>query len=388
MTEALVNTARTIVPLLQEEAPQADKDRRLTNRAVAAIRDAGLFRLMVPRSMGGHEATMRSTLSVTSELGIGCSSAAWVTTILTVGGFLTAAFPEKVRQEVWQAGPDTTICVSTASPDAVGRRTSGGQIISGKWHYASGCHQAEWALLAAPMMDEQDTTVGRVFALIPISELSIEDTWHVAGMRGTGSNTLVAHDLFVSDERLLSWAKVIGGRQEDEHDDESLYRIPLVSVLSLTLLGPMLGTTKAAFNLAIETAKKKPMALSSYQRLADSPSVQLAIADAAVLIDTAELHIFRATDDLDRAAQQNVQRDIPARARTRMDSAYAAKCLREAMSLMLNVTGAGSFADVNPLQRLWRDLETASRHASVNLNLNREVYGRALLDVAETATIV
>jgi alkylation response protein AidB-like acyl-CoA dehydrogenase len=202
-------------------------------------------------------------------------------------------------------------------------------------------------------------------------------------MRGTGSNTLVAKDVFVPDHHLLSWTKLVSGEQAAVL--EPAYRSPLSAILSLTLVGPMLGMTKAALELVLDIAKKKPMSLSTYQRLTDSASVQLAIADAAILIDTAELHVFRATDALDTANQQGVRPDLPVRARTRMDSAYAAMRLREALELLLNVSGAGTFADVNPLQRIWRDLETASRHASVNLNLNREVYGRAILDIDETA---
>ncbi|WP_163566550.1 acyl-CoA dehydrogenase family protein [Fodinicola feengrottensis] len=87
MTDSLVSTARTLVPLLREEAPQADADRRLTSRSATALREAGLFRLAVPRSVGGHGSTMRSYLSVTTELGKGCAAAAWVTTILAGGAF-------------------------------------------------------------------------------------------------------------------------------------------------------------------------------------------------------------------------------------------------------------------------------------------------------------
>ncbi|WP_163566551.1 acyl-CoA dehydrogenase family protein [Fodinicola feengrottensis] len=292
-----------------------------------------------------------------------------------------ASFPDAVREELWGTNPDTTICLSTATPDAAARGTDGGFVVNGKWHYASGCYQADWAVLAVPSVDESGKNVGRAFALIPIAELTIQDTWQVAGMRGTGSNTLVAQDVFVPDHHLLSWAALLAGAGADE----PLYRTPLSSILALTLLGPMLGLTKAAYEIVLETAKKKPMSLSLYQRLADSPSVQLAIADAANLIDTAEFHIFRSTDDLDHANQQDVRLEMPAWARVRMDAAYAAMRLREALELLLNVSGAGTFADANPLQRLWRDLEAATRHASVNINLNREVYGRALLEVDETA---
>ncbi|MGW4913480.1 acyl-CoA dehydrogenase family protein [Streptomyces sp. NPDC004270] len=108
------------------------------------------------------------------------------------------------------------------------------------------------------------------------------------------------------------------------------------------------------------------MALTVYERLADSPSVQLAVADAASLVDTARLHAYRAADDLDRGAAEARQLTVEERARVRMDTAVAAIRSREAVDRLVSVSGASTFALANPLQRIWRDLGTASHHGVVN----------------------
>lgn len=121
----------------------------------------------------------------------------------------------------------------------------------------------------------------------------------------------------------------------------------------------------------------KPIAFSRYERSIDSPSYQLAIADAAALIDTATLHAHRSAGDIDAAARDGVQLDEPTRARVRSDLAVAATRCREAVGLLLDVAGASSFAQSNPLQQVWRDLEIITRHGLVNVNVGREIYGRA-----------
>jgi alkylation response protein AidB-like acyl-CoA dehydrogenase len=377
----LVDRAYDLVPLLRENAEAADRDRRLPAETVSALRDAGLLKMTVPRRFGGHEADIRTVTTVTAALANGCASAAWVTMIMTGANYVAAHFPEQVREEVWGSHPEAAFCASTSTTNGTARRVDGGLIVNGEWHYASGAYQADWAVLAGAALDDD-----RVVSLVPLSELSIKDTWHVTGMRGTGSITLVADEVFVPDSRQVPFSRLTDD-YVDEYADEPVYRTPTVSLLAILLTGPMIGLAETALAQVLATAQKKPMMLTAYTRQADAPSVQLAIADATALIDTARLHVFRSVDDLDRAARDGVRLDRTTRARVRMDVGYAAKRLRDAVDMLLTVSGAGSFAEANPLQRIWRDLEMASRHVQANTNLSRELYGRALLGIEEKAIL-
>ncbi|MFE3999345.1 acyl-CoA dehydrogenase family protein [Nocardioides sp. YIM B13467] len=379
--EALIERARSLVPLLAEHADATEKARRLVPEVEQALRDAGMFKLTVPRRFGGHQADMRTYIAVTSELARGCSSAAWVTMILGGGAFSTSLFSDRAQMDVWGEAPDAAVA-GVLTPSATSRKVEGGHVVSGRWMWNSGCYNAQWTVLAAPINDENGQMVDLGLLLVPYSDLTIEDTWYVAGMQGTGSNTAVGDEIFVPDHRIISMLGLSVGQHASEHPEEVEYQAPPVTALTLAILGPQLGIAQAALERTRETlAKGKPIAYSTYQRSIDAPSYQLNFADATSLIDTAKLHAFRAADDIDAWGRAG---EFPAdlgRARVRMDIAVAATRLREAVDLLLNIGGAGSFAQANPINRIWRDLETASRHGYINSDLSREIYARALLGI-------
>lgn len=287
---------------------------------------------------------------------------------------------------MFDADPDARIC-GVVAPNSTAVAVEGGLRVTGKWGFASGSLHSQWAMLGVPVVDETGTQIDQGMALIPMSELTIEDTWYVAGMRGTGSNTIVADDVFVPAHRILSVTAAIEGSYPTEHKDEALYRSAFVPVLALVLVGPQLGLAQGALEtVKASLAKGRGISYTFYEKSVDSGSTQINMANAASLVDTAMLHCFRAATDIDTAAASLDYMDFGTRARVRMDVGVVATRAREAMDLLLTVQGAGSFAEVSPLQRMWRDLETGSRHAVVNPAIAAEAYGRALLGVTEQVT--
>jgi alkylation response protein AidB-like acyl-CoA dehydrogenase len=209
----------------------------------------------------------------------------------------------------------------------------------------------------------------------------------MAGMRGTSSNTLVLDEVFVPDHRIVSFPRVLSGGYAADHPGEPLAAGTVLSFLIVTTVGPVLGMAEAALEHTLEIlGKGKSIGASSYRNAIDSPSVQFNVADAAALIDTARLHSLRAVDDVARGISDGAQLDLATRARIRMDVGVAARSAREAADLLLNVGGARGFALSNPVQRIWRDLETASRHPMLSTDLGREIYARSLLGIDEQVT--
>ena len=381
--ERLLAAVRELAPLLRANAGRAEADRRVPQENIEALRAAGLFDITKPARFGGAEQGFRTFLEVASEVGRSCGSTAWVTTLSNVTSFTIGFFAEEVQGEVLGADPHLSTC-GVVTPTATSVRVEGGYRVTGRWGFASASHHATWANVGIPMTDEAGDVRGPGMALIPMSDLSIEDTWYVAGMAGSGSDTLVADDVFVPDAHVLSVVDAMQGRIASEFDDETLYRSALVPVLALVLVGPILGMAEGAYDNVLTTLRKnKPISYSFYERSVDSPSTQLSMAQARSLIDQARLLALRSADDVDAAAAEGRQMSVVERARCRMDAAHAAQRCREAVEILLNVGGAGSFAQANPLQRIWRDLETGSRHAFISLNINEEIYGRALLGIDE-----
>lgn len=384
--EELLSRATALVPLLRRNASATEANRRVVEENITALREAGLLSLTRPRRFGGHQADFTTFMQVAEQLARGDGSSAWVTTLMNVCGWAVGLYPDRAQRDVYESAADVQIC-GVLSPTATCTPAEGGMIVTGRWGFASGSAHSQWALLGVPIVDDDGTPIDQGTALIPMSELTVEDTWFVAGMRGTASNTLIAQDVFVPTHRIISVTRLIAGVTATEHQDEALYRSAFIPVMALVLAGAQVGLAMHALEIVQDSlAKGRGIAYTFYDKSRLAPTSQLQVAQAAQLIDTAHLHLMRAAGDIDRAAAGGEYLDFLTRARVRADVGTIAHRCREAVDLMLNVHGAGSFAEANPLQRVWRDLETCSRHAVVNPEISTELYGRALLGVEEQIT--
>src|SRR5688572_691618 len=189
----LLERAAAIRPILERNAEQTDALRRLPDEIVRALKDSGLCRLMVPRRLGGSQTSIRTYVEVTAEIGRGCGSTAWVSSLINVCAWLAALFPERAQQEVWGGDRDAWVAGSLA-PHGVAVPVDGGWRVTGRWPWASGSLHAQWVACGIHMSDERGETTNLGLSLMPINAVTIEDTWFMAGMKGTGSNTIVARE--------------------------------------------------------------------------------------------------------------------------------------------------------------------------------------------------
>lgn len=374
--EELVARAAALQPLLRDSAGRGDADRVVSKEVVDALAEAGVFRLLTPRRFGGHETDLRTLTEVSEVLGEGDGSAAWVGMIISVTNWLACLFPDKAQEEVFGADPDARV-TGVAAPTGTGERVAGGWRVSGRWSYNSGAPYATWAAVGALLKGEDGAVEDQALVLIPASRLAIEDTWHTAGMRGTASNTLVAQDVFVPEHRVLSVPAAAEGSYPRSDRDEALYGAAFGPMLLLCLAGPLLGLGKAALDTVVETAATKPLAFTTYARQADSVAVQTRIAEAALKLETARLLAYQAVDEVDRAAVGHLEYSERTHIRARVG--YAAQQVVEAIGMLLDAHGSAAFADSSPLQRIWRDANTAARHAGLVPAIGLEVYGKTLL---------
>jgi 3-hydroxy-9,10-secoandrosta-1,3,5(10)-triene-9,17-dione monooxygenase len=381
----LIDRATRIRPILEHNADETDRQRRLANENVQALHDTGLCRLMVPRRFGGYETDVHTYIAVMAELGRGCGSTAWTASLLNVCAWLAGLFPERAQHEVWGADSEAWIAGSLA-PRGDARTTEGGWLVNGRWPWASGCLHAQWAACGIHMKNEEGEMANLGLSLMSIAELTIEDTWHMAGMKGTGSNTIVAKDVFVPEHRFLPYPPAFQGEYRTEHKEEALYRSSMVPLTILILIGSQLGGARAALDFVTTNASSRGIAHTNFAKQTESTGFQIQLAEAAMKIETAYLHAFRAADDIDAAARSRRHPDLAARARVRADAALVAKYCREAVDLLVSAHGTSSLADSNPLQRLWRDIHIASHHAITEWQVNLEIYGKALLGVEPNIT--
>ncbi|WP_424186661.1 acyl-CoA dehydrogenase family protein [Actinokineospora sp. G85] len=295
--------------------------------------------------------------------------------------------PRRTTDEIYAANPDAR-AAGVLAPDGTARRVPGGYQVTGQWNYASGIWHADWAGVGVLVEDEAGQVVDQGFALVPAADYTVDDVWHVAGMRASGSNSVIVRDVFVPEHRVLTSARLLFGDYLADHPDEPLYRSAVFSVLVAVLIGPQLGLGRAALDLVTAKAGRKGIAYTAFGKQSDSVAFQLQVAEAATLIDTAHLHGYRAADDIDRFAARGEYPDVRTRARIRADAAVALRSVNTAVNTLVFAHGAGSFAEVNPLQRIWRDSNVGARHAVMLPQVNLEVYGKALLGVEEQITFL
>jgi 3-hydroxy-9,10-secoandrosta-1,3,5(10)-triene-9,17-dione monooxygenase len=285
---------------------------------------------------------------------------------------------EQAQNDVWGDNPDARVA-GVFNPTATTRRVPGGYIVNGAWNWASGCYHADWSFLGVPLVNENDEFVGPAMALIPNTDVTIEDTWFTSGMRGTGSNTIHADDVFVPDHRLHSVGGLLTGQYDTPFKDEKLYQSAFVPVAALILAGPQLGLAQAALDYVIEKGHKRGITYSDYEVQRDAPTFQLQIAKAATLVDTAHLFAYRGAADIKDAADADRAMSYVERARVRNDTGVAVGAAREAIRVLCSAHGASSFGEGSPMQRMWRDSEIASRHAVILPETSELIYGRALM---------
>lgn len=375
--EELLAGAVRLQPLLRESTLASEAMRKLPDEAIDALTDAGFFRLLKPGRFGGVHARQRTMLEIAETLGQANGSAAWLVSIGATAAVVARHGSEQAQSEIFGA-PDSRIAGGLAPGSA--RRVDGGFSVSGSWSYASGAPHADWASIGVVVPDQDNAGMETFLCFVPASEVRLRDTWHTAGMRGTASQTLLAEEVFVPKHRAIAFETLASGGMSGS---ESGYRLPLAPMAALLLVGPLLGLGQAAVDLVLQTAPSKSLSNTSFVHQSDSAGVQIQVAEAELKLRTARLHAYEVADALDAGEIVNGEAGYPLRAQARAQCGYAARQVLEAIQTLINVHGAGSFADSSAMQQYWRDANVAARHAALNSFVGYEIYGKSLLGVSE-----
>jgi len=378
----IIARAKRLQPLIRENAQAGDDARRASEAVIDALHAQGLFHISVPKRLGGSGANFRTFIDAVAEVARADGGTGWVVALLNVCTWFATLFGEKAQADAFGKTPDARIC-GIFTPPAKTEKVEGGLRVTGEWWYASGSLHAQWATLGVKLGDNPDGSPDMGLALVPLTDLTLRDTWFVAGMRASGSNTLVANDVFIPDYRIQSFAAMAAEIYAREESDEPNDYASFIPVAEIVLVAAQLGLVRGAIDLTLAKAPTKPVAYTTFTQTRNSPVHQIKLAEAVSDADQAYLLVARACADIDLAAQRREKLDPMTRARIRMDTGQAGKLAREAINRLLSVNGAGSFALTNQLQRIWRDSEVASRHAFVLPEMASLIYGRVLFGVEE-----
>src|SRR5262245_32861169 len=189
-SEEIIARARAMIPTLRARASQGERERNIPKETIAEMQAAGLFKVLQPKRWGGYEMNIGTYFEVQMALGEGDMSVAWVYGVVGVHPWFVALLDERAEQDIWGADSGMVIC-SSLRPTGMAKHVAGGSRLSGSWKYASGSAHCQWAFLGGSVEGAPDDR--RVFA-IPRKDYTIVDTWHVPGLKATGSNDITMTD--------------------------------------------------------------------------------------------------------------------------------------------------------------------------------------------------
>jgi 3-hydroxy-9,10-secoandrosta-1,3,5(10)-triene-9,17-dione monooxygenase len=373
----LLQKAKELRPLLAKHAAQHEDAGELSTEVVETLAAAGFWKMAVPRRWGGLCISSNMMAQIAGELAKGCPSTAWVIGVMNSGVWLTSLLPDAAQRAVFANGIPRVS--SVGGPPGIAKSTEGGYTINGRWGYGSGSHHAEWIYCAISEPDGGQGPGGGFAA--PASDFKIERTWRVAGMKGTGSDTIVAKDLFVPAERVyLMKNGMVGNRMPGQKLSGSITdRWPVFALLRSKALGVLVGIAEGLLEQLLSDKGKRPILYTTYAQKIDSAVFRAGMGKAAAQIRAARHLMDHSTNTLDAAALQNREPTYEERGRSRGDAAMAVDLLMNAVDSLMNLAGSGSFALESNIQRYWRDFSVGSRHAVLLPEMGFEASGGILL---------
>jgi alkylation response protein AidB-like acyl-CoA dehydrogenase len=349
---------RALAPRLRAAADDIERQRELPEPVVDALAAAGLFHLLLPRSLGGAELRPAQFAAVIEEVAKSDASTAWCLG-QACGCTMTAAYLEpQAAREVF--GPPRGI-VAWGPPGSGGeaRAVAGGYRLSGSWSFASGSHHASWLGAHVPILDGDGTPRlrpdgGPVIRtlLFPKREAEFTDIWHVVGLRGTGSDQYTVKDLFVPEAFAVLRDSTVKPREPG-----TLYKFSSSNVYSAGFAGVAMGIAGATLDAFIELARDK-IPRGATKTLRDNNVVQAQVAQAMAKLSAARAYLYGSLDqiwdEVGRAGALTVAQNTT----LRLASTWAIHQAKDVVDAAYHAAGATAIFADNPFERRFRDMHT------------------------------
>jgi 3-hydroxy-9,10-secoandrosta-1,3,5(10)-triene-9,17-dione monooxygenase len=368
----LLERVRVLCPAIAARAEATEQARRLPEQSVREMLQAGIARILMPTRFGGYGLDFETWYDVAVEISRADASHGWCASLIIHHAHIVAQLPEAAQQAVWADGPDVAIAASFA-PRAEATRVAGGYRLSGQTStFASAIDNSTWVMIGAMLRD--GGAPEWLLLLVPPGDYKVVDQWFTAGMRGTGSNTVVTDNVFVPESHMITRTNLMRGKGLGGTVHENpIYRTPFYFYAPLTFAAPMLGAAQGAYGHFREWIKTRRSVDGSL--VAEKLSTQVRMAQAAASLDAAELLLQRASrtpETLEAVSQQLLARSI-------RDFTRVSELTMEAIDALLGLAGAAGFASSHPVQRAWRDIHFAATHIALNPEGNYGHFGRVEL---------
>ena len=376
MSDEMLQRAAEWIPALRERSIEIDSLRQLPQDLAEALAADGFYRTLVPAELGGLGLPPAVVAEISEVLAMGNASAAWCTFIGATSQIMFAALEPAQLAEVLD-NPDVitagVFAHSGTATAAIGPNGADGYRVQGRWAWASGSHNSEW-ISGGVQIDSGDgpqPALGRAF--FRPDDIELHDDWYTSGLRGSGSSTFEAHDVWLPASRIAYERTIL----KSPYAAEPLYRMPLFGLLALPIGAIALGMARACVDEVIDVAKSK-VPQGSRRTLGQRPSLHSAVAVADTEVRAARNLLYASIDAAWERAQHGLS-DLELRRDLRTATTHAMQTsLRVTQSMNAAIGGTAVF-ESSPLQRHLRDAQTASAHFMVAMPV-MELAGRTYFD--------
>jgi indole-3-acetate monooxygenase len=371
-----MDAAHGLRPAIAAMRDQIDRERGLPNDLVEALRASGLFGLWLPKTLGGPEVPPLDFIRVIEQLAEADGSVGWCATIAAGYGRLAGSLPEDVAREIFGSG--RAIVAGTINPTGKAVCVDGGYRVSGRWSYGSFIQHSDWVLgncvveNGSASRHEAGSPELRI-AFFPRRDVQVFDTWHVSGLRGTGSHDYQVEDVLVPEQYTLR----LDGYTPRAREPGALYRMPMPSAFVSCIAAVPLGIARAAIDAMIELAGTKTPP-GSISPLREKPMLQADVARAEALLRSGRAFMLEELQRLWEQIQSDETLSLRQRAMVRLACWQATQACVQAVDLMYAGAGGAALYEANRFERCFRDVHAVTQHVAL-ASSNLELSGRVLL---------
>ncbi len=364
---ALVEAAAALAPEIRSRADETEAARHLAPDLVEKLAAAGLFRMLVPRVLGGGEVAPATMVKAIETVARADAAAGWCVMVGATSGLMSAYLEEDAAREVY--GDAGVVTSGVFAP--MGKAIEDGESyrVSGRWTFASGVEHARYRMGGVVVMGEGEPVIRHL--IFRADQTRVLDTWNVSGLRGTGS-----HDMSVTEAIVPKrWsASLIADKARHPG---VLYRFPMFGLLALGIAAVALGVAReATLALVALATEKRPM--WSKKSLAHRELVQAHVAEAEGVWRSGRAFLLEAAGEVTHRAAARGEIDVKDRALLRLAATTATRSSARAVDLMYEAGGGSSIYAASPLQRYFRDVHVATQHVMV-AEATYAAVGRVLL---------
>jgi alkylation response protein AidB-like acyl-CoA dehydrogenase len=375
----LMAAAKALSPLIRDRRDEAESLRHMPDDVVQRMDDAGVFKAIYPRSIGGLEVSPPVFMEVVEELSRADGSAGWCAYVTGDLGIYGGLLKNDVAQEMFGQPPDVRLS-GTIQPLGVARITNGGFNTSGHFTFASGIHYANWLVcncrvfgdVGPNLTPEGDPQTVMVF--VPAVQVKVQENWAVSGMIGTGSHDFVVEDMFVPAEQTVS----LSNQRADQPDESGpLYNLRALGALTL---GPfaacLIGIAEEAMDTFVKSVSSQG-SNSSATPLRERPAVHAAVGQAEAAISSSRAFLYEAVGNLWTAVCNGESDPTWKIAQARLAVTHAGRESLRAVDLLYEAAGTTSVYRSHPLDRYFRDIHVAAKHwagQTSNIDMAEQVF--------------